>query len=563
MRRIAALLFCFILTVLLACPAFAASTATGTTLSAAVSSDGSCQITVDIQLHLESPSDNLTFPLPRNAKGVTLNGTPAKTSRSGDVLLVKLGGLLGGVTGDFTLRLQYSLPNSVSYNDAGRLMLELPLLSGFSYPIDAMTFTISLPAQITTKPVFSSGYYKQSIETELYYNVVDNTISGTVLNQLKDQESLSMSLEVSDEVFPQKITAQWSIGIVEIGMIVLAVLAVLYWIFFLRCAPFLRRRCTQPPEGCTAGEIPCCLTGRGADLTMMVLSWAQLGYILIHLEDSGRVTLHKRMEMGNERSAFEVRIFRNLFGKRRTVDGTGYHYAILCRKAASAPGDIQDMFRRSSGNPNLFRYLCAGIGLLGGISLGMEIAGDAVLGILLVILLAAFGVVSAWFMQDWVCGLHLRNKFALLLGLGLCAVWLLLGLIAGLMNVAGCTVGAQLLAGLMYAYSGRRTVLGRRIASEILGLRGFLRRLSPQEAKRLLRSDPSYFFTMAPYAIALGVGKPFAAAFGRKQLSACPYLTTGMDGHMSALEWYQVICRAITSLDARQLRMPLERLMGR
>ena len=357
MRRIAALLFCFILTVLLACPAFAASTATGTTLSAAVSSDGSCQITVDIQLHLESPSDNLTFPLPRNAKGVTLNGTPAKTSRSGDVLLVKLGGLLGGVTGDFTLRLQYSLPNSVSYNDAGRLMLELPLLSGFSYPIDAMTFTISLPAQITTKPVFSSGYYKQSIETELYYSVVDNTISGTVLNQLKDQESLSMSLEVSDEVFPQKITAQWSIGIVEIGMIVLAVLAVLYWIFFLRCAPFLRRRCTQPPEGCTAGEIPCCLTGRGADLTMMVLSWAQLGYILIHLEDSGRVTLHKRMEMGNERSAFEVRIFRNLFGKRRTVDGTGYHYAILCRKAASAPGDIQDMFRRSSGNPNLFRYL--------------------------------------------------------------------------------------------------------------------------------------------------------------------------------------------------------------
>lgn len=563
MRRTAIFLFSFLFLVLLACPAFAATTATGSTLSAAVSSDGSCQVTLDVQLHLETPGDGLTFPLPRSARGVTLNGNSARTSRSGDLLLVKLDGLLGGVTGDFTLRLQYSLPNVVSYNDAGKLMLELPLLSGFSYPVDAMTFSISLPAEVSGKPVFTSGYYQQGIETELYYNVVGTTISGTVLSQLKDQESLHMSLEVSAEVFPQDITAQWSVGIAEIGMIVLAVLAVLYWSFFLRCAPFLRRRCAQPPEGCTAGEIPCSLTGQGADLTMMVLSWAQLGYILIHLEDSGRVTLHKRMEMGNERSAFEVRVFRNLFGKRRTIDGTGYHYAILCRKAASAPGDIQDLFRRVSGNPKLFRYLCAGIGLLGGISLGLAIAGDAILGILLVILLAVFGAVSAWFIQNWVSGLHLRNKLALLVGLGLCAVWLLLGLVSGLMNVAGCVVAAQLICGLAFAYSGRRTPLGRRMASEILGLRSYLRKLSPQDAKRLLRSDPEYFFSLAPYAIALGVGRPFAAAFGGKRLTACPYLTTGMDGHMTAAEWYQIMLRAVTSLDARQLRMPLERLMGR
>ncbi len=562
MGRTIAFLLSLILIVLLACPAFAANTVTGTTLSAAVTPDGTCQVTVDLQLHLETPSNNLTYPLPRSARGVTLNGNAARTSRSGEFLLVKLGGV-DGVVGDFNVRIQYSLPNVVAYNDTGKLMLELPLLSGFDFPMDSMSFTINLPADIATKPGFSSGYYHQSIETELYYDVTGATITGTMLAQLKDKESLHMSLEVSEEVFPQKITAQWRIGFAEIGMIVLAVLALVYWIVFLRCAPFLRHRCTQPPEGCTAGEIPCCLTGQGADLTMMVLSWAQLGYILIHLQDSGRVTLHKRMEMGNERSAFELRLFRNLFGKRRSVDGTGYHYANLCRKAASAPGDIQDLFRRSTGNPKLFRYLCAGIGLLGGISLGIAIAGDAVLGLLLVVLLAVFGGISAWFIQDWVRGLHLRNRLALVVALGLCSAWLMLGLIAGLMNVACYAIAAQLLAGLMYAYSGRRTVLGRRVASELLGLRSYLGRFNAQDAKKLVRMDPDYFFTMAPYALELGVGRHFAAAFGSRQLNSCPYLTTGMDGHMNAAEWYQVMKQAVSALDARQLRMPLERLMGR
>ena len=41
-------------------------------------------------------------------------------------------------------------------------------------------------------------------------------------------------------MFPQNPVKQWTIGVEEIVMIVLAGLAMLYWLFFLRCAPFLR-----------------------------------------------------------------------------------------------------------------------------------------------------------------------------------------------------------------------------------------------------------------------------------------------------------------------------------
>jgi len=563
MRKAAAAVLALIFILSLAGTVSAATGVTGGSMTATVSSDSSCLITMDLQLHLESGGQDLRFPLPANAKSITLNGKPARTTQSGDIRNVKLSSVLGNVTGDFSIRLQYTLSGVVDYDESGKLMLTLPLLSGFHHPIDGISFSIVLPEEISVRPVFTSGYYNQTIESSLDYQVSAGTISGRIINQLKDRETLTMTLEVTEEMFPQNPVKQWSMGVEEILMIVLAVLAAVYWIVFLRSAPFIARRSTVPPAGFTAGEFSGLLAGHGNDLTMMIFSWAQLGYILIHMGDSGRVTLHKRMDMGNERDSEEVRIFRNLFGKRRYIDGTSYHYASLCRKVADKPANDQNLYKRSSGNPKGFRVLCAGIGMLSGISLGRAIVGNALLGFLLIAVLAIVGAVSAWLMQDWVKGLHLHNKSALWAGLGLAGLWSLLGAAAGIWNVSMCVSAAQLLCGLASSYGGRRTALGRQTVSQFLGLRKYLKGLSPQDAQRISRSDPDYFFAMAPYALAMGVQKPFAASFRSKQLSACSYLTTGMDGHMTASEWCQIMERAVQALDHRQKRLFLERFIGK
>ncbi len=563
MRKSAAALLVLVCVIGLATTAFAATGITGGSVTATVSSDSSCLITMDLQIHLESGELNLLFPLPASAKSITVNGKPARTSQSGDIRNVKLSSVLGNVTGDFTIRLQYTLTGVVDYNEAGKLILTLPLLSGFQHPINGLSFSVSLPGEVTGRPVFTSGYYGQTIESSLDFQVSGSGISGTVIQELKDRETLTMTMEVTEEMFPQNPVKQWSMGVEEVLMIVLAVLAVFYWIVFLRSAPFIARRSTAPPDGYTAGEFSGLLTGYGNDLTMMVFSWAQLGYILIHVGDSGRVTLHKRMEMGNERDPEEIRIFRNLFGKRRYIDGTGYHYANLCHKVAAGSANARDLYKHSSGNPKGFRVLCAGIGLLGGISLGRAIVGSALLGILLIAVLAVLGTLSAWLMQDWVKGLHLHDKTALAIGLGLAILWSLLGAMAGIWNVSVCVCAAQLLCGLACVYGGRRTPLGRQTVAQFLGFRKYLKKLSPQDAQRISRSDPDYFFAMAPYALAAGVQKPFAASFKGKRLSACPYLTTGMDGHLTASEWCQVMERAVHSLNHRQKRLFLERFMGK
>ena len=65
---------------------------------------------------------------------------------------------------------------------------------------------------------------------------------------------------------------------------------------------------------------------------------------------------------------------------------------------------------------------------------------------------------------------------------------------------------------------------------------------------------------MAPYAVALGVDRAFAKRFGKARLGACPYLTTGLDGHRTALEWDQLIRQAVSAMDARQRRLPYEQI---
>ena len=45
------------------------------------------------------------------------------------------------------------------------------------------------------------------------------------------------------------------------------------------------------------------------------------------------------------------------------------------------------------------------------------------------------------------------------------------------------------------------------------------------------------------------------------RLSGCPYLTTGMDGHLTASDWSKLLRRAVNILDERQKRLPLEQLL--
>ncbi|MBO5892591.1 MAG: DUF2207 domain-containing protein [Oscillospiraceae bacterium] len=558
MRRI---LIALVLCMLLTMAASATSHITDIQSTTTVSTDGTCRVTVAVVLQLEDAPEKLTFPLPEQAKDVTLNGTITRTSRSDGRRHVNLSSLVHG-PGLYTFTIQYHLPDSVS-QVGEELILSVDLLSGFAYPVEKMNFSVMLPGAVSQEPRFSSSYLQQSVSGIMTWSMENGVITGTVQDRLQDREALTMNLPVKENMFPQSFAKRLSLDYAVVGMGLCSLALLLYWFLTMRCGPVRHARRTHPPAGLTAGEMGLCLTDRGVDFTLMVISWAQMGYILLQPDDNGRVLLHKRMEMGNERSEFEVRYFKALFGNRKVADGTGFRYAQLCIRAKASRPNRRSRFSEVSGNPKLLRLLSVLVNLLAAISLAKTFTTSTVSLVLLCVLFIPLSAGGSWLLQAGLQNLHLRHKLSLWLGGFLTAVWFILCVMGGRTGMALFTLMLQLFTGLAAGYSGKRTQLGKQHLSEILGLRHYLRNISDAQMQQIILHNPNYYYQIAPYALALGVDRAFTRHWGAKRLPECSYLTTGMDGHLTAREWNRLLRDTVNALDSLQKRLPLDRLLGR
>lgn len=557
MRRIVVLFAAVLLVFALATTVYAVRIPAMNT-TANISSDGSCQVSLSLQLRLEQPGAEVVFPLPAGAESIRVNGERASTYKDKDAVMVDLSGVLSGLTGDVTLNIQYQLYTLVSETEIGTLELALPLLSGFEYAIDSLQFSVSLPGEIAALPAFSSGYHQAAIEQHLTYTVNGNTIGGSSIKAMKDHETLVMTLPVTEKMFPRVVVEGQSTLTSQLGMAICAGAAILFWLLFLRAYP-KATRCSEPPVGFSAGQVGCIVGNGGIDLTMTVFTWAQLGYVLIQPKKE-KVLLHKRMEMGNERSEYEQRAFHKLFGSRMMVDATGSRYANLAANLSGKRSGLGELFHRYAGNPLVLRLLCMGIGGFGGSGIGSVIGHGSSMQGFFTVMFGILGGISGWLILGWTDGSLFRRKSKLLLGWGLGLGWLLIAALSGCF-VLGLMMVAMLLSfGLLYGWSGRRTELGRRTAAQLLGLRRYLKGKDMVQLEHACHNDPDYFFRLAPYAMALGVGKSFAKAVCRERLERCPYLTSGMDGHMDALQWYHVLARTADTMDARKKNRYLEKI---
>lgn len=536
------------------------SCATKIDLYCTVNTDGDCLVSMTVNLKLLGNDSGLTFPLPYSAEKITMNGSSVATSRVGSRTLVDVGRVTGGMSGEFTVRFDYTLPKAVGVTTERKLQLSLPMLSGFDYPVEVFSFIVTLPDNVTGTPLFTSTYQQVGFEADLNLIVTDNMITGTSIKGLNDHESVLMTLMVPREMFPSVRIYQRTGNPELIPMGIFAGAAILYWLLFLRTLPPARTRATLPPEGISAGELGCRLTMTGGDMTMMVLSWAQMGYLVIQPNGS-KILLRKQMDMGNERSLFEIRVFQALFNNRDVVNCSSAGYAKMCRKTASMIPGEKAMCRPRSGNRKVFRVLLCISQVFCGMCVAMNMTSITILQIMFSLIFGLMGAASAWAIQEFALYFRSRSRVRCWIALGLIVFWFLLGLIAGQPWIPLGASVAQLLLGFPAAYGGMRTELNRSEAGEILALRRYLKSIPRPEAARLLKSDADYFYRMAPYAMALGVGKQFAAAFGRRPLEPCPYLLVRNGENRTAQEWMRLLTQTATLMDSRYRRMQTEKFM--
>ena len=562
MRRLLIPITLLILLFCLATGVSAATEASSVSCTAVVSSNESCDVTVTAIFRLEEAVSELKFPVPVKASGITLNGSRVGSSISGDVRLIDLTQITGGMAGEFSAVITYRLNDVVGFTEEKILLLEVPLLSGFNYPIKKLECSIMMPGEVVSKPAFVSGYHHANIEQDLKFSVAGATVTCSSLKELKDHETLAMQLNVTDAMFPQSVIKLQNLQPLYIIMGICAGLGLLYWILFLRNLPPRFRSTATPLEGYDGGQLNSVLGLKGADLTMMVFTWAHLGYVLIQMDKHDRVLLHKRMDMGNERSLFERKCFNILFGKQVRVDASSLRYALTCQRIAHLSPNIQGLVHPHSGSFTLFRFFITLVGLFDGICVGLTVSTEAAIpwipGILMGLLFAA----CSWFIQLWADGLVSSRKDRLYVAMALLVVWLAISLFSGTSALDIWVILGQVLAGLMVTFGGRRTELGRQYMGEVLGLLLYLQTIPRTQVVYLSQRDPDYFHSLAPYALALGVEKAFASRFGRIPLPPCPWLIAPVGDRLTAAQWADVMNRAVRSMRLRQRKMKMDNLFS-
>ena len=558
MRHVQRFLILALCVLMLTSLVYAAGSTQSVKNTTTISSNGMCSVSLSVVISLDEPADHLTFPLPKNARNVTMNGTPLRTydSTGGNTILADLSDL-DGIVGDYALNFNFNLPNVLKTVDK-KLVLELPLLCGFEYPVQYMEFYVNFPGEISGSPKFTSTYLKEGIDSLLSWNIGGNMISGCSTGAFQDRESLTLIMQVDDNMFPGQLIIEREGNPEHTYMAICAAIALVYWIIFMRCLPILHEDSTIPPEGITAGEIGSRLSAAGVDLTMMVFSWAQLGYLRIHPDKYGRVKLEKRMDMGNERTEFEIRCFNALFRNSNIMEGTSDSYARLCRKVARTVSGAHEMYRRKAGNIHLFRIISCSVSVFSGICFAMNIASKPAMQTFLSIVLGVVSVITAWGIQGGMYRFHIRGKTSQYIGIVCSLVWIAISIPAGQVWAGVLAVAFQMLAGFAAAYGGRRSKLGRSHASRILGLRRYLKRVSKEELERITELNPDYFFDMLPFAMALGVDGRFARQFGNIAIPSCSYVKAS-ERRRNAEDWALLMRRTADKMDKKQRKMQLEK----
>ena len=84
-------------------PASAESVASKVDILATVNSEGDCLVSMNVTLHLEQAYEDLSFPLPANARDITVNQSGASTKKTDSAVLVDISRYTRGYVGDLPL----------------------------------------------------------------------------------------------------------------------------------------------------------------------------------------------------------------------------------------------------------------------------------------------------------------------------------------------------------------------------------------------------------------------------------------------------------------------------
>lgn len=511
---------------------------------------GSCQVTQSVTINIGGIENELRFPLDPNAKQASIAGYKArKVNEDGYTVLVLTNE--AGFSGSRTFTLNYTLEDLVTEQDEVQT-LTLPLLSPkWPWQIESFDFTVTLPAEFTDSPDFSSGYYGDVIEEYMSVSTVGTVVGGSVMEPLKDRESLQMTLSLPKGYFSGSYVSWSANWFASILVVVLALLAVVYYLRTLYSGRMRTGSRATPPEATLPCDMPYLLACKKPSFNMLICHWASLGYLTIAVSKRGNVQLRRRVIMGNERRAIEVRLFGALFADGDVCDGASLRYKKTAAKAMDAIPRFwhRRLYDKRSGNVLVMQALaCLAAAIAFLLSMSLLLPAMPARWLLLILCVPA-GAALGRLMQLAASTYYLSDYLMLAMGVLSGLLMLIVSRLGGGTLTVLVAVVLNVFTGVATRHGGKRTASGNKLVAQAIGFRRYLRRAGGNHLIAAQKRDGQFFYKLLPYAEAMGMGAVFAKKFGDTTIDSCDWYETAEPLPKTAEGFYGHLRQTLSLLD--------------
>lgn len=550
-KRLFSILICIVCLFALCTTALAADASiTAMKTDCLIDGAGSCQVTQSVTINIIGIENELRFPLGPNAKQASIAGYKArKVNEDGYTVLVLTNE--AGFSGSRTFTLNYTLEDLVTEQDEVQT-LTLPLLSPkWPWQIESFDFTVTLPAEFTDSPDFSSGYYGDVIEEYMSVSTVGTVVGGSVMEPLKDRESLQMTLSLPKGYFSGSYVSWSANWFASILVVVLALLAVVYYLRTLYSGRMRTGSRATPPEATLPCDMPYLLACKKPSFNMLICHWASLGYLTIAVSKRGNVQLRRRVIMGNERRAIEVRLFGALFADGDVCDGASLRYKKTAAKAMDAIPRFwhRRLYDKRSGNVLVMQALaCLAAAIAFLLSMSLLLPAMPARWLLLILCVPA-GAALGRLMQLAASTYYLSDYLMLAMGVLSGLLMLIVSRLGGGTLTVLVAVVLNVFTGVATRHGGKRTASGNKLVAQAIGFRRYLRRAGGNHLIAAQKRDGQFFYKLLPYAEAMGMGAVFAKKFGDTTIDSCDWYETAEPLPKTAEGFYGHLRQTLSLLD--------------
>ena len=484
--------------------------------------------------------------MPVEISNISVPGHETSIEKDRDFLTIRIGSADSYVNG----RVQYSI--SFTYDvgaDRNGDMDEFNY-NVIGHEIDTTIakaeFRVKMPKDFEPSYVnCTSGYYGETDNKNVEWKVSGNTITGRTLKPLENYEGLTVSLPLPEGYWTgaerHREPGQLLFTIFGYPLfIVVIALAFLIWYKRGRDSKLFPSVEFEPPEDMNPSEIGYIIDGSvdNKDVTSLIIYWAEKGCLEIEEETNGKRVFKKKKlcltrlrDLDNDARDYEKRVFDKLFS---CGDGTSVSTDDLTNKfyqtIYEAKNDIKKSFTDDAeraiyvqGN-KLFTALTALLAALPVITVLMQgflaFTGEGPISILFAVPFSLFLIIPTFVLGSAIAnrgapGQKGKIVFFIFFGGFSLLFFAFFTVSAGGVPIYKylSAVGSGIIVAVFVNLMTRRTPYGDRILEKTLGFKEFIKTAERDKLEMMFESNPSYFYSILPYAMVLGLSDKWSSHF--------------------------------------------------